>query len=90
MGESSNLCEKFIRENRDVGFLQTRRREDVYYRAGSHGTGHQLANRMVEVFIRSPSRPRRFRQSRPHSLEESHVIADAKGVGMGDSQSKGA
>ena len=78
----AHLGEKLVRQDRNVGLLQSRRREDIDHPVRRHGARHDPAQGAVQ-FLFGPLLARRpLGEAGRYGLEERHVVADGERVLM--------
>jgi hypothetical protein len=73
-----HLGQELLGEDRDLGLLQARGREEVHHALGRDGAGDDLADGVVEIFFGSLLARGPLAERRPRRLEEGHVVADGE------------
>ncbi len=71
-----HLIQKLVRQYRDIRLVQTRRGKNIRHLVGRHRTRDNLTHREIQFLLRPGIGWRTLAQHRPHSLKESHIIAD--------------
>src|SRR5439155_26995321 len=84
--KTADLGQELIREDRDVGFLETCGGKDVYYLPRNDSFRDDLTDCVIEFFIGLPlSRPA-FRKDGADCLEERHIITNPQRFFVGAQQ----